>query len=355
MCRKRFAKKHHWSCELPQSVSEDKPLNVLITMGISVDALHNLRQRFTSVRFVVPGEETESDGRYRIAEAAPAETELADADVIVGWQVSPEQLAQAPRLRWFHAGSAGVEHLDLRALHEHNVTLTNSRGVSAPNMAEHAIGMMVALARRFPRLMREQSAHSWRDEDTHREVRELGGETVLIIGTGEIGSQVASRAAAFGMRVEGLRRRTDADTPPNFARIWSVDQIGEALSGADHVVVTLPDTPGTRGLLDEAAFAACKPGAMIYNVGRGAVIDTDALVAALQSGHLGGAGLDVTEPEPLPVDSPLWDLENVLITAHTSGASPRYWERQEALVSDNLARYLDGSPLRNLVDYDHAY
>lgn len=340
---------------MPQAASEDNPLNVLIIMGISIDALHNLRHRFPAVQFVVPGEETDSDGRYRIAEAVPSDAQLAEADVIVGWQISPEQLDRAPRLRWLHAGSAGVEHLDLRALQEHAVSLTNSRGVSAPNMAEHALGMMVALARRFPRLMREQSTHSWRDEDTHREVRELGGETVLIVGTGEIGSQVASRAAAFGMRVEGLRRRPEAETPANFDRIWSAGELSEALAGADHVVVTLPDTPGTRGLLDEAAFAACKPGAMIYNIGRGSVIDTAALVAALQSGHLGGAGLDVTEPEPLPAESPLWDMENVLITSHTSGASPRYWERQEALVSDNLSRYLEGRPLRNLVDFEHAY
>lgn len=336
-------------------VSDVKAPNVLIIMGISIDALNNLRHRFPSVRFVVPGEETDSDGRYRIAEVAPSEEELAEADVIIGWQISAEQLDQAPRLRWFHAGSAGVEHLDLPALRDHQVMLTNSRGVSAPNMAEHALGMMVALARRFPRLMREQAAHAWRDEDTHREVRELGGETLLIIGTGEIGSQLASRAAAFGMRVEGLRRRTGADVPPNFARIWTRDDLADALSQADHVVVTLPDTLGTRNLLDAAAFAACKPGAMIHNVGRGAVIDTHALVSALQSGHLGGAGLDVTEPEPLPVDSPLWDLENVLITAHTSGASPRYWERQEALISDNLARYLNGQSLRNVVDFEHAY
>lgn len=340
---------------MPQPEIEVYPLNVLIIMGISIEALHNLRQRFPALRFVVPGEETDSDGRYRIAEVAPSEAELAEADVIVGWTVSQEQLDQAPRLRWFHAGSAGVEHLDLAALRDHNVILTNSSGVSAPNMAEHALGMMVALARRFPRLMREQARHSWRDEDTHREVRELGEETVLIIGTGEIGSQVASRAAAFGMRVEGLRRRAGADTPPNFSRIWARAELGTALAGADHVVVTLPDTPGTRNFLDAAAFAACKPGAMIYNVGRGAVIDTQALVAALQSGHLGGAGLDVTEPEPLPSDSPLWDLENVLITAHTSGASPRYWDRQEALISDNIARYLEGRPLRNLVDFEHAY
>jgi phosphoglycerate dehydrogenase-like enzyme len=333
----------------------DKTLNVLIIMGISLEALRNLRQRFPSVNFVVPGEETDSEGRYRIAEAVPSEAELASADVIVGWNVSPDQLEQAKRLRWFHAGSAGVEHLDRGALKDHGIVLTNSRGVSAPNMAEHALGMMVALARRFPRLMREQVIHEWRDEDTHREVRELAGETVLILGTGEIGSQVARRAAAFGMRVEGLRRHANAEIPPHFDRIWSNEELSDALSGADHVVVTLPVTPQTRGLLDAAALASCKQGAMIYNIGRGAVIDTDALVAGLQSGYLGGAGLDVTEPEPLPADSPLWDLENVLITAHTSGATPRYWERQEALVAENLARYLDDRELRNLVDFESAY
>lgn len=340
---------------MQEAPSADKPLNVLIIMGVSIEALRNLRQRFPACRFIVPGEETDSDGRYRIAEAVPSEAELAEADVIIGWQVSPEQLDQAKSLRWFHAASAGVEHLDLKAIHDHGVVLTNSRGVSAPNMAEHALGMMIALARRFPRLMREQAAHSWRDDETHREVRELDGETVVIIGTGHIGSQLARRAAAFGMRVEGVRRRSHTDNPPNFDRVWSTEELSDALAGADHVVVTLPDTPETRGLLDALALAACKPGALIYNVGRGPVIDTGALVAALQTGHLGGAGLDVTDPEPLPADSPLWDLENVLITAHTSGATPRYWERQELLISDNLARFLEGRPLRNLVDFEHAY
>ena len=340
---------------MPAAEKSDDGLNVLIIMGISIGALQSLRQRFPAVHFVVPGEETDSDGRYRIAEAVPSAEELASADVVVGWQISPEQLELATRLRWFHAGSAGVEHLNLVALRENRIVVTNSRGVSAPNMAEHAMGMMVALARRFPRLMREQMVHSWRDEETHREVRELGEESLLIIGTGEIGTQLANRAAAFGMRVEGVRRRAMADVPANFSRIWSVNDLHDALAGADHIVVTLPDTPDTRGLMDAAAFAACKPDAMIYNVGRGGVIDTEALVAALESGRLGGAGLDVTEPEPLPADSPLWDLENVLITAHTSGASPRYWERQEALIADNLERYLAREPLRNLVDFEHAY
>ena len=166
---------------MPAAEKSDDGLNVLIIMGISIGALQSLRQRFPAVHFVVPGEETDSDGRYRIAEAVPSAEELASADVVVGWQISPEQLELATRLRWFHAGSAGVEHLNLVALRENRIVVTNSRGVSAPNMAEHAMGMMVALARRFPRLMREQMVHSWRDEETHRVVRALGEESLLII------------------------------------------------------------------------------------------------------------------------------------------------------------------------------
>ncbi|MFT4036536.1 MAG: D-2-hydroxyacid dehydrogenase [Thermomicrobiales bacterium] len=331
------------------------PANVLIIMGIAIEALEALRATFPAVTFVVPGEETDADGRYRIAEVAPSDAELAAADVIIGWQISPEQLAVAPNVRWFHAASAGVEHLDLAALAARGLPLTNSRGVSAPNMAEHLLGMMVALSRRFPALAAAQAKHEWHDEDTHRVVGELGGQTLLILGTGEIGSQLARRAAAFDMPVHGVRRRPDAALPDGFDRMWAVHELHEALAGADHVAVTLPDTPQTRNMLDAEAFAACKPGAMIYNVGRGPVIDTAALVAALQSGHLGGAGLDVTEPEPLPADSPLWDMDNVLITAHTAGASPRYWERQGALIAENLRRFLAGEDLKNRVDYDAAY
>jgi len=232
--------------------------------------------------------------------------------------------------------------------------LTNSSGVSAPNMAEHVLGMMIALTRRFPRLLRAQIQREWRDEATHREVAELQGQTVLIVGIGEVGRAVAQRAAAFGMRVNGLRRRSDAP-PAGFDQIFAIGDFHAAVADADHVVVTLPNTPRSRGLFDAAAFAAMKPGAAIYNVGRGQVIDTSALIVALESGHLGGAGLDVTDPEPLPVDSPLWEMENVLITAHTSGATPRYWERQADLIAENIRRIQHGELPCNLVDLEAGY
>src|SRR5215203_6641686 len=215
--------------------------------------------------------------------------------------------------------------------------------------------MMIALTRRFPRLLRAQIQREWRDEATHREVGELLGQTVLIAGTGEIGRAIAQRAAAFGMRVHGLRRRADASPPAGFDQVFALGDLFAALENADHVVVTLPNTPRSRGLFDAAAFAAMKPGASIYNVGRGPVIDTAALITALESGHLGGAGLDVTDPEPLPADSPLWDMENVLITSHPSGATPRYWDRQADLIADNIRLIQRGDVPRNLVDLEAGY
>jgi D-2-hydroxyacid dehydrogenase (NADP+) len=254
-----------------------------------------------------------------------------------------------------HASGAGVERYELAQIAARGVMLTNSSGVSAPNMAEHVLGMMVALTRCFPRLLRAQIQRQWRDQATHREVGELLGQTVLVVGIGEIGRAVAQRAAAFGMRVNGLRRRAGEPAPAGFDHVFAIGDFHAALADADHVVVTVPSTSRSRGLFDAAAFAAMKPGAAIYNVGRGPVIDTAALIAALESGHLGGAGLDVTDPEPLPADSPLWDMENVLITAHTSGATPRYWERQAALIAENIQRIQRGDAPRNLVDLEAGY
>jgi phosphoglycerate dehydrogenase-like enzyme len=264
-------------------------------------------------------------------------------------------VAAAPRLRWFHSGGAGVHRFNLAAIEGRGIMLTNASGVSAPNMAEHVLGMMIALARRFPQLVQAQQRREWRDQATHQEVTELQGQTVLVVGMGEIGREVATRTAAFGMRVHGLRRKTGEPPPSLFEAVFGPEDLPLAVAGADHVVLALPDTPQTRGLFDEVAFAAMKRGAKVYNVGRGPVIDTQALIDALQTGRLGGAGLDVTDPEPLPADSPLWEMENVLITAHTSGATPRYWERQGALIAENIGRFQRGEPLRNVVDLGAGY
>jgi phosphoglycerate dehydrogenase-like enzyme len=214
---------------------------------------------------------------------------------------------------------------------------------------------MIALTRRFPRLMQEQTQRRWRDWETHREVDELQGQTLLLVGLGEIGRAVAQRAAAFGMRIAAIRSHPEGALVDGVSAVFGSGDLKDALGDADHVVLALPDTPRTRSMFDAAAFAAMKPGARIYNVGRGPVIDTEALIVALQDGRLGGAGLDVTEPEPLPADSPLWAMENVLITAHTSGATPHYWQRQLPLLIDNIRRFQQGEPLRNRVDPEAGY
>lgn len=340
-------------------MSEASPVaplrSVLFMMDVPEGVLSRFRAEFPGIRFIVPGEGKGPDARGMILEAPPGKDDLANAEGAIGWRLEPEMLEAAPRLRWVHVGGAGVERYDLAAIAARGMMMTNSSGVSAPNIAEHALGMMIALTRRFPTLMRAQAARTWRDTDTHREVGELLGQTVLVVGVGDIGQEVARRAAAFGMRVHGVRRRDNEPAPGGFAKVFAIADLAEALAGADHVVVTLPHTPQTRGMFDAAAFAAMTPGAMIHNVGRGPVIDTGALVAALQSGHLGGAGLDVTDPEPLPEDSPLWAMENVMITAHTSGATPRYWDRQEAIIAEAIRHIQRGERPPTLVDLKAGY
>jgi phosphoglycerate dehydrogenase-like enzyme len=328
---------------------------VVIAMSVPEEILSRFRAEFPEIRFTALSDDIGDDDDSESVRATLTEDDVRDADALIGWELPAHLLEAATRLRWMHAGGAGVERYELAQISARGVMLTNSSGVSAPNMAEHVLGMMIALTRRFPRLIVAQTRRQWRDEATHREVGELQGQTVLVAGTGDIGCAVAQRAAAFGMRVNGLRRRADASPPAGFDRVFAIADLQAALADADHVVVTLPDTPSSRGLFDAAAFAAMKPGAAIYNVGRGPVIDTAALISALESGHLAGAGLDVTDPEPLPVNSPLWEMENVLITAHTSGATPRYWERQADLIADNIKRIQRGEAPRNLVDLEAGY
>lgn len=330
---------------------------IVIAMSIPETTLAAFRAEFPEVRFRVPGEAqgVNEEGMIDGDSVAASPDDLREADGFIGWSVDAATLANAPGLRWLHASGAGVERYDLALIAGRGLTMTNSSGVSAPNMAEHILGMMIALARRFPTLVAAQSNREWRDSETHDEVAELQGQTVLIAGIGDIGLETAKRADSFGMRVLGLRRRGDLPPPPNFEQVFAFDALPDAVAEADHVIVTLPHTPQTRGMFDAAIFAAMKTGAIIYNVGRGPVIDSGALVAALASGHLGGAGLDVTDPEPLPADSPLWAMPNVLITAHTSGATPRYWDRQGALIARIIRAFQDGDPVPNNVDLEAGY
>ncbi len=314
---------------------------LVVTVPLTETHLARLRARFPDLTVILANEPTAAD--------------LAAADGFVGWSIDEPMLAAMPRLVWYQTGGAGVENLPLAALAARGVTLTNNSGVHAINMSEHVLAMMLAFARALPRLIRAQEARRWRDEETRTSTFELHGQQLLLVGLGDIALAVAERAAAFGMHISGVRRRPALDPPASVPTLVPIAQLHDALAAADHVVVSLPLTAATRGLLGAAEIAAMKRGAYLYNVGRGAVIDQAALIDALAVGRLGGAGLDVTDPEPLPVDSPLWGMANVLITAHTSGASPNYWDRGIAIIEENVARFRAGEPLINEVDLDAGY
>jgi phosphoglycerate dehydrogenase-like enzyme len=285
----------------------------------------------------------------------PPGIERAEAAAIT-WDGPPidEILAAGPALRWIHQRGAGIERILTPRLAASPVVVTNGSGNHAPNIAEHVLALMLAFARQLPALMRSQQQGRW-DPPASSGMFELGGQTLAVVGVGAIGIALAERARGFGMRVVGVRRTAAAPMPPGFERVVGIDSLDDALGEADHVALSLPATPATQGLFSTARFAAMKRGAYLYNVGRGVVVDQEALLAALQSGHLAGAGLDVTTPEPLPPGSPLWREPNVIVTAHTSGLTPRSFQRYQALLLENLLRESRGEPLLNVVDKSLGY
>jgi glyoxylate/hydroxypyruvate reductase len=270
----------------------------------------------------------------------------------------PEGLARAVRrglgLQWVQATAAGageqVRSAGLTREELERVTVTSAAGVHAGLLAEFALLGLLAFAKDLPRLLADQRARRW----GHYPVGELSGRSLLIVGLGQIGEEVARLAAAFGMRVVGINRSGAADSP-HVHEVRRTSELRECLGEADAVVISAPLTEETRGLLDAAAIAQMKPGGIVVNVGRGGVIDEPALIEALRSGRLAGAALDVFASEPLGADSPLWDLENVLLSPHTAGLSIRENERIVALFVENLGRYLRGDPLRNRVDPELLY
>lgn len=278
---------------------------------------------------------------------------IGGAQLVIGGKIGVDALARADALAWQHVTWAGVENVLTPELRDRGIVLTNSRGVSAPNMAEHVIAMMLALGRAIPFFVKTQEKRIWRGWDERPVLYELTGQTVVLLGTGAIGRATAERLRVFGCRVVGVRRRSGSVR--GFDEVCGFHDLPRVLSEADHVVSSLPLTPHTAKLLSADLIRAMKPGAYFFNVGRGGTVDQKALIAALEDGHLGGAGLDVTDPEPLPEDSPLWAMPNVLITAHTSGASPQVEERVRYVLAENLRRYEAGEDLLNVVDYEQGY
>ncbi len=277
------------------------------------------------------------------ADAEDAAADIAVADAAYG-TVPPDLFARARKLRWIcasRAGLGGAWFYD--ALVNSDVVVTNMRGSYNEHLAAHAVAFLLAFARRFDHYLPQKR---WQ-RGPH--MLDLPSQTALIVGVGGAGAEAAKLCAALGMRVFGIDPRV-TEAPPGVTALDGPDRLDQRLGEADFVILTTPETPHTVGLFNAGRFSAMKRGAYFINIARGRCVVTDDLIAALRSGHLAGAGLDVADPEPLPADNPLWAMPNVLITPHVAIAGAPYRERWLAILIDNCRRFAAGQPLTNIVD-----
>jgi phosphoglycerate dehydrogenase-like enzyme len=314
----------------------------------------------------VPGRKA----RHALFDAEVMAPHLADCDVMIAYTIPKDLVARAPRLKWLHCMAAGLDYVLRTGMFESGkVVLTNTSGAQAAMIGEYVIMAMLAYAHRYHISIRAQSRHEWMGLGYYfSHADNLRGKTVGIIGYGPIGREAARLADAFGMEVMALKRDPAVHADPRFGfpavgdpegriprRWFGPDQRAEIVSHSDFIVVALPLTQETRHFLGERELAVAKPGACLVNVGRGEVIDQDALIRALADKRLGGAALDVMVPEPLPADHPLWDLEDAILTPHSAGPNKGYQEDCCRVFAENLRRFLGGRELLNVVEVKRGY
>ncbi|MCP4538766.1 MAG: D-2-hydroxyacid dehydrogenase [Chloroflexi bacterium] len=295
------------------------------------------------------------DMRLRVTRDQNEIKDLLDEIEIVAGGFPRGLLTQAPSLRWVQLWSAGVDWL-LRypEVAESDFVLTNASGVHAIGLSEHIFAFLLAFGRGFHHALRAQVRREWFSYKQQTGIFELVGKTMVLVGVGAIGERTAELATALGMRVLGVRRDPTVGVP-GVEAMYGPDQLLDLLPEADFVVLIVPLTHKTRGMIGERELRAMKPTAHVINVGRGGLIHEDVLIRALQEGWIAGAGLDVFETEPLPEGSPLWGMDNVIITGHYGGANEHYTERAMEIFLDNLQRYRSGEPMRNVVDKRIGY
>lgn len=316
-------------------------LTVIVGEDIGEKNFQRLREGFPSVQFLsclTPKE---------MLSAAP------EAEIIFTKSLPPDTVQAAGYLRWVQAGVSGIEGMLAAGLRDRDVVLTNARGAHGVPIAEFIISMMLAFATGLHSLARAQDRRARIFDQVIADKFEIEGQRLCVLGAGDIGSTLARKARLLGMRVTVVRRTNIPS--PDAEETYSWDHLLEVLPLPDHVAICLPLTSETRGIIGQRELRAMNPSAHIYNVGRGSAIDRDALLRALQEGWIAGAGLDVTDPEPLPPDSPLWDMPNVILGQHTSGSSPFNSDRITTTFLENLGRYLRREPLINIVDKQLGY
>ncbi|MFQ5877486.1 MAG: D-2-hydroxyacid dehydrogenase [Acidobacteriota bacterium] len=282
---------------------------------------------------------------------------LPRAEILFAWGLARRHVDKAGALRWLHTPLAGVDRVLNPELLRTSVRISSSRGVNSVAVAEHAMALILALTRGIGDSVRAQVRRRWTQDELYGRrppLEELDGKILGILGLGEIGRELAPRARAFGMRIWGLVRRP-RPRPPHLERMLAAGREDLLIRSADVLVLALPLTPQTRGLLGERRLRRMKPTALLINIGRGALVQESALVRALRENWIAGAGLDVLEREPLPPTSPLWNMPHVVITPHVAGSHPEYMARSADIFMRNLGRYLAGEPLINDVDKRTRY
>ena len=313
---------------------------------IPAEGVETLRRRFPHIQFVhATSPEQRAEG-------------LAGCDAIYTWILKDGELARAPKLRWVHTSAVAVETLCLPELFARGIAVSNTRGVQAVPIAEHVMAVTLALAKQIPFVVESQQQARWAQNEFVGERLPwlLKGRTLGLIGVGTIGSEIAKRAESFGMKVIALRRRPAYGTIGHVERVYGKEQLDQFLAQSDVLVICAPLTPETHAMMGAAQFAQMPRGAVGGGMSAAPGSSTlEALIDALQSGHLGGASLDVFPQEPLPPDHPLWTTPNGSLTPHTSGFRQGHWDEVIDLFGDNLDRYLRGEPLKFQVQPDLGY
>lgn len=283
--------------------------------------------------------------------------ELPDTDVLLAWSVREDQIRAARKLKWIHTGMAGLNWILIPAVIESDIIVSSSKGIHAIPIAEHTMALLLAFTRRLVDCFESQKLSTWNRSDIWAATPsfdELHGKTIGILGLGALGAEIARRARAFGMRVVGFKRNVGSGHDVADA-VYPAQLLDEHLPSLDFLVVAVPLTDDTRGMIGVRQFERMKRSMFIVNIARGDIIDQDAMIDALNSGRIAGAGLDVFVPDPLPDGHPLYSAKNVILTPHISGVSHMLWRRVMDIWVENIRRFMEGRPLINQVDKRRGY
>jgi len=319
-------------------------------------AVFNERSRWSLPEGLVDRLRDTAQDRAQIR-AVSTRTQLVEAlpgtDYLVGFPLTDEQFAQhGENLKWIQlTGSGGDLTQTLIGALDRGVRITSAASIRAPQVAEHAVALLLTLFRRLDLTMRAQTEHRWASDDIAPQIRNLSGATVGLIAVGCIGQEIAQRLKAFGVTVVATRR--DAANPYMYVdRVLPTERINELMEMCDAIIIATPRIPATDDLIGARQFKVMRPGMVLIDVGRGGIVNQNAMLDALRRGRLAAAGLDVFATEPLPSASPLWTMPNVVVTPHISAASPNYWEHALEIIATNLNRVLAGEPMIDEITHD---